>query len=89
MSSKPSIEGVAELRELLGKLRLLGEEVDRLRSYAVRLKPAEEEYVQLHRAITDKMASMDVAAQGNAGWHQRVVWFLSELDRQALAATRE
>jgi hypothetical protein len=83
MSSKPSSEGVAELRELLGRLRLLGAEIFQIRSAVARLKPAEREFETLHRAITDKMASMDVASNGNTGWELRVVWFLSELDRQA------
>ncbi len=84
MSSKPSEQGVEELRKLLKNLRELGAEITDLREKTARLKAAEEAYGRNYHAVCELLKKMDTDNTGNAGWQGRLVWLLGELYRQAL-----
>ena len=85
MSGLPSVEGVAEIYELIAKEVSLEDEIailhKTLSDGSARLKLAQEQYAAVTRSITDKMERMDVASHGNFGWQRRLAWFLAEFYR--------
>jgi hypothetical protein len=87
VSSKPSLEGVQRLRELLKERRGLSAEVIDLRQKTARLKDAEAELSKNFHAIVEILKNMDAQSTGNFGWEARLVWLLGELDRQAMELT--
>jgi hypothetical protein len=87
MSGKPSNEKTAELylalknaRELEVKLNKEMAEIERLQAS---IELCRRESATQKRIVLDLMSKMDVAANGNYGWENRVLWFLAELTRQA------
>lgn len=83
MSSKPSVDGVAKVKHRLRHYRRLSEKLKELSEAAKQIPGVEEEMRTMHREIIGLLESMDVKADGNCGWEGRMLWFLSDLERQA------
>lgn len=83
MSSKPSKEGVEKLRAAIADFRFLSKRVTELRKAANELPKVEEEATAKQFEVMKMLEGMDLDARGNAGWEQRMMWFLNELDQQA------
>lgn len=83
MSSKPSVEGVAELRKLILRRREILDEVADLQAKVKRIKDLEHEHSAVYQAILDMLENMDCKSTGNAGWEGRFFWMLDQLELQA------
>ena len=86
MSSLPSVDGVQQLRALLRRRTEIGAEIGTIRKSMEKLDKLEREFRVLSSEITKSLDDMDVAANGHMGWENRIMWFLTELDRQSSSA---
>ena len=83
MSSKPSPKGVEDLRGKLRDLQFLSKRIAELETLVAELPKLKEEAGRLSSEVIKGLEGMDVAHSGNGGWENRMLWFLSEFDRQA------
>lgn len=88
MSSKPSQNGVDDLRLLLAERKSLGDQILSIRSQVEQLERLEERQRIVSRDIIKKLEDMDCKADGNAGWEGRMVWMLTELMTQVIEKPR-
>lgn len=83
MSSKPSPQGVAKLRELAIQERSIATEFESLgfsiRTQQARYAELSDKLHDTRRAIVSQLDAMDCASNGNMGWKGRIVWMLGEL----------
>lgn len=84
MSSKPHIQGVLEVANLLAKIDVLQMEERELRPKAQRLEEVDKELRVLCARLPELLRSMDLEAQSHYGWEGRMGWFLMQLRRQFL-----
>lgn len=82
VSSKPSREGVTQLRCLLSDYRKLSAELATVRREAAKLQHLEARAVESHQQIIKQLEGMDCKSDGNGGWEQRAIWMLCELQSQ-------
>lgn len=86
MSGEPYVEGVAEVVSLLERQTELTAETRRLRTdFEPKVKrhaEATEELAIIGQRLGKLLDSMDLSAQGNAGFGGRMGWFLAEMLRQ-------
>lgn len=83
MSSLPSKEGVEKVRAAIRDWRFLTKRIAEVEKIVSELPKLKEEAREKHREVIACMNGMDVAANGNMGWENRVMWFLDELEKQA------
>jgi hypothetical protein len=87
MSSKPSHDGVAFLRERAAAFRENDDKLHRLiaqrdqlnRDIELLTNERSAAFKDMHQQLT----KMDCASNGNTGWEHRVAWMLGELVTQA------
>ena len=83
MSSKPNPKGIEDLRGKIRDLQFLSKRIAELEKLVVELPKLKEEADRLSREAIKALEDMDVGIRGNFGWEGRMLWFLSEFDRQA------
>ena len=87
MSSLPSEEGVAILRDAAATAHSNAKEEERLREQIADLTRKLDAVVQVkvraQRSIIEQLNKMDCASSGNNGWDRRIIWMLGELAIQA------
>lgn len=83
MSSKPTVEGVAALRNLILRRRALSEEWHDLQKKKARIAEVENELGSIAKDIDDLLRDMDCRSSNNAGWEARFLWLLDQLELQA------
>lgn len=89
MSGKPNPPQIAELRAAVGAVADCDRDIARLHNLIAEsqatLEATRTTRGKQAKLVLDLMGRMDVAANHNTGWEQRVVWFLAELTTQAEA----
>jgi hypothetical protein len=83
MSRKPHPEGVTEFRETLARFNEINKEFAQLSDAVTRLTIVTRVREETYRKLLKQMEEMEISSSGNTGWDERIIWFLSELDRQA------
>ncbi len=87
MSSLPSEEGVAILREAAATAHVKAAEEALLRQQieelSEKLNAAIEIKSKAQRCVIEQLRKMDCAANSNFGWEGRIVWMLGEMAVQA------
>lgn len=68
---------------MLDQLASLDREILEIERQLPRLGVARDERKAAFQKISDHIDAMDVAASGNYGWGDRMIWFLGQLLRQA------
>jgi len=84
MSRLPDKEGIEKIREAIKDHRYLCKQIADTEKLISKLEEMKEEAAAKHKEVIDGLENMDVKSNGNAGWERRIMWFLSELDRQAM-----
>src|SRR5687767_11897767 len=79
MSSKPSPDGVAKLRELATLKRNLENEMESLRPTIKRWNEIPNQIKAADKEIIKQLENMDCRSSGNFGYEGRVLWMLAEL----------
>lgn len=87
MSSVPSGEGVAILREAAATAHVKAEEEVRLRQQieelSEKLNAVVEAKSKARRCVIEQLRKMDCASNSNFGWEGRIIWMLGEMAVQA------
>jgi len=84
MSSKPSVQGVKEVINLLKIQGDIMRDLNNAQIYANQIPNLTERHRITSQKIIETMESMDLRSSGNAGWENRISWFLAELVRQIM-----
>ncbi len=83
MSGRPNPEQIAQLRTAILRAHQLDGDIEKLQrergDINRRIHTAETESDRSKQTVLDLMQKMDVAEKGNAGWQNRVLYFLGEL----------
>lgn len=87
MSSLPTKEGVARLREFIVEHRKLRDEerslLELINQKSRRLKDVVDLAGIAKSAVVKQLEEMDCESNGNFGWKERIVYMLGELEKQA------
>lgn len=89
MSSKPSVESVGELRQLLHDFTEKRKEFSEASRYAAKLPKLQDELSSMQASIVKRIDEMDCKADGNWGWENRITWMLCELTSKVHKANGE
>lgn len=83
MSGKPNLDQIIELKKHAQRIYVIVEERNRqisIRDTAIgTISDIDEEYRMHFKEVHRLLTEMDVAANGNFGWEQRIAFFLSNL----------
>lgn len=80
MSGSPDKQSVRELKDLAKQARAAYIELQSARHVAQTIKPLEQHFCNLQTKIVKLMQSMDCKSTGNAGYENRLMSLLMNLD---------